>query len=295
MRERARVMPNVSLHQADLDAMEAEQDYLEYEAEDQAYQRTLEQLEQDLDLDLPVMFMDRQYLPTYNFGNCEVVVVVGQDGLVANTAKYVGDLPIVAINPDPRRIDGILLPFQAGQARATVRQVLDGNFNSRRVTLAEVELNDGQRLLAFNDFFVGAASHVSARYVIEANGRSEPHSSSGLIVSTGAGSTGWLSSVFNMAGGIAGFLGREAGRRPQIAWEDRRLVWAVREPFASKRSQTTLVAGWIEEGKELIVESLMPENGVIFSDGIESDFLSFTSGAIARLRVSQQAANLVVV
>ena len=81
--------------------------------------------------------------------------------------------------------------------------------------------------------------------------------------------------------------------RPQLTWEDRHLVWVVREPFVSKRSQANLVAGWLAEGEELIVESLMPENGVIFSDGIESDFLPFTSGTIARLRVSPQTANLV--
>ena len=79
-----------------------------------------------------------------------------------------------------------------------------------------------------------------------------------------------------------------------IAWEARRLAWAVREPFVSRQSQANLVAGWIDEPQELIVESLMPEGGVIFSDGVEADFLPFTSGSIARVRVSQQRAKLVV-
>ena len=268
-------------------------EFSEYEHEDETYRHVIDRLEDELQFGLPVKRVERSFVPNFDFGACEVVVVVGQDGLVANTAKYVGNLPLVAINPDPQRIDGILLPFAVGQARTIVRRVLDGKARQRSVTLAEVELNDGQKLLAFNDFFVGAASHVSARYVIEAEGRTEPQSSSGLIVSTGAGSTGWLSSVFNMAGGVAKFLGAAAAPRPQLDWEDRRLVWAVREPFVSKRSQATLVAGWLDEGRELIVESLMPDGGVIFSDGIESDFLPFTSGVIARLRVSSQRANLV--
>jgi hypothetical protein len=225
---------------------------------------------------------------------CQVVVVVGQDGLVANTAKYVGDIPIVAVNPDPQRIDGVLLPFQVANVGQAVRRVLDGKFKKRPVTLAEVGLNDGQKLLAFNDFFIGAGSHISARYQLEYSGRSEPQSSSGILVSTGAGSTGWLSSVFNMAGGLAQFLGAKVQQRPSLAWEERKLVWAVREPFVSKRSRASLVAGWLEEKQELIVESLMPEQGVIFSDGIEADFLPFNSGTIARVKVSQQRANLVV-
>lgn len=269
-------------------------DFDEYRQEDDVYRQVVDQLENELQFGLPVKRVDRSFIANFDFATCEVVVVVGQDGLVANSAKYVGNIPIVAVNPDPQRIDGVLLPFQVREAGQAVRRVLDGKFQKRPVTLAEVNLNDGQKMLAFNDFFIGAGSHVSARYQLEFAGRTEPQSSSGILVSTGAGSTGWLSSVFNMAGGLAQFLGTEVEARPAITWEDRKLVWAVREPFVSKRSQASLIAGWLEERQELVIESLMPDGGVIFSDGIEQDFLPFTSGTIARVSVSQQRANLVV-
>ena len=115
-----------------------------------------------------------------------------------------------------------------------------------------------------------------------------------MRISTGAGSTGWLSSVFNMASGVVRLLGHEIDERIHLDWEDRRLLWAVREPFVSRHSTADLVAGMVEEGDEMVVESLMPASGVIFSDGIESDFLAFNSGTIARIRVSEQAARLVV-
>lgn len=267
----------------------------DYENEDAAYRAVLERVENDLDgLGFLVHRVERSFLANFDFEKCFLVVVVGQDGLVANAAKYVGDLPVVAINPDPARIDGVLLPFAADELQPIVRRVMQRKFTARSVTLAEANLNDGQRLLAFNDFFIGAATHVSARYVLETPERAEPQSSSGIIVATGAGSTGWMSSVFNMAGGVARFLGGETGERPQLAWEDRQLLWAVREPFVSKRSQASLTAGRLHEGESLVVESLMPENGVIFSDGVEADFLPFTSGGIARIGVSQQRAVLVV-
>jgi hypothetical protein len=269
-------------------------DFVEYEREDDAYQTALESLERELDFGLPVKVIDRSFVPNFDFWSCAVVVVVGQDGLVANTAKYVGDKPIVAVNPDPQRIDGTLLPFQLKQARHIVGRVLSGKHELRQVTLAEVRLNDGQRMLAFNDFFVGASSHVSARYTISVGSQVEPQSSSGVLISTGAGSTGWLSSVFNMASGVTHLLGGETERGIQLAWEDRRLVWAVREPFVSKTSRATLVAGLLDEGHEIVLESLMPEGGVIFSDGIEKDFLPFISGTIARVGASEQTANLVV-
>ena len=272
-----------------------EAEFAEYEREDSAFQTAVEQIRRDIEeLDLPVTVIDREFIPNFDFGGCETVIVIGQDGLVANVAKYVGDVPIVGVNPDPRKIDGVLLPFQVDQARRAVKNVLDKRFRHRTVTLAEVNLNDGQRLLAFNDFFVGSQSHVSARYVLEVSGASEPQSSSGILISTGAGSTGWLSSVFNMTSGIARLLGHDMQDRLRLNWEERRLLWAVREPFISRHSQANLVAGMVDEGQQLTVESLMPSGGVIFSDGIESDFLTFTSGTIARIGVSQQKAKLVV-
>jgi hypothetical protein len=268
--------------------------YTELENEDQIYRAALANLQRELSLDERVQLVHRDYVSTFDFGLSQVVVVLGQDGMVANVAKYVDDVPIVGVNPDPDRFDGILLPFTVSQARAAVQRVLKRVHKTRQVTLAEALLGDGQRLLAFNDLFIGNATHVSARYGIQYQGRTEQQSSSGIIVSTGAGSTGWLSSVFNMAFGVASFLGSRTPPGLTMRWEDRKLVWVVREPFKSKHSRISLVAGTLEPSQELIVQSAMPEGGVIFSDGIERDFLTFNSGAIVRIQIAQQQANLAV-
>jgi hypothetical protein len=277
------------------DGATAQADFSDYIDEDAVYKKSVENLASELmQLGYPVKTIDRLYVSTFDFGMASVVVVIGQDGLVANVAKYVGDVPIVAVNPDPRRIDGVLLPFGVDQAVHAVHETFAGKSKLKSLTLAEAQLNDGQRLLAFNDFFIGAATHISARYLISAENRSESQSSSGVIVSTGAGSTGWISSVFNMTAGVAKFLGMEIERPPPLPWDLRELQWAVREPFQSRTSQIEMVAGRITPRSELIIESLMPDQGVIFSDGIEADFLPFTSGSIARIFVSKQSAKLVV-
>ena len=84
--------------------------------------------------------VQRRYLATYDFRHTMLVVVVGPDGLVANTAKSVGDLPIVAINPDPARIDGELLPFKIRDARSVVQRTLDHN------TRRDLQRQDRKRL-----------------------------------------------------------------------------------------------------------------------------------------------------
>jgi NAD kinase len=269
-------------------------DFSDYEREDQSYARAFELVQQSLDFAIPQQIVDRSLVPTFQFQKEDLVVTLGQDGLVANTAKYVGAQPIVAVNPEPDRFDGILLPFLPDGARAAVANALEGKCAIREITLAQVKLNDGQRLLAFNDLFIGAHSHVSALYRISCGKRSETQSSSGVLVSTGAGSTGWVSSVFNMAAGVAAFCGGTPGKSIRIPWEDRRLLYVVREPFLSRHSQAGIVAGLLQSGEELLLESLMPSGGVIFSDGMEADFLQFNSGAIAHIRAAEQRARLVV-
>lgn len=262
------------------------------ENEDSSYRAAVKSLLKELDLGYPVQAIPRNLITTYDFSFSAAVVVLGQDGLVANTAKYVGDVAVLGVNPDPRRFDGVLLPFQVHEARAALKNHFAGHAQTRPVTLAEVTLQDGQQMLAFNDFFVGVRSHVSARYKISVGGQSESHSSSGVLVSTGAGSTGWMSSVYNMASAIAARNPPLA--RPRLRWEDRHLLWAVREPFVSRTSQATLVCGQLEADARLELESMTAENGVIFSDGIETDSLDFNAGTIATVGVARQTANLIV-
>lgn len=269
-------------------------DFVQYEQEDQEYQKTIDALRREVEIGYPITIVEKKYLSNFDFRNVLVVIVVGHDGLVANTAKYATGLPILGVNPDPARIDGILTPFGLKGMRSALDRTLNGRSKIRDVSLAEASMNDGQTMLAFNDFFIGKRSHTSARYTLHYRGNTEPQSSSGVIVATGAGSTGWLSSVFNMSRGVAQWTGGNSGKAMKMAWEDRKLAWVVREPFESKHSKTGLVAGTLNESEELVLESLMPESGVIFSDGIEEDNLEFNSGSSVRFRLAKVLAKLVV-
>jgi NAD kinase len=264
------------------------------EHEDDVYRDAVSRLMRELDLGVPVQVIDRSFMPTYDFSMSTAVVVLGQDGLVANAAKYVGDAPIIGVNPDPARFDGVLLPFQLPDTRGVLRAVLAGQGRIRNVTLAEVKLQDGQQMLAFNDFLIGVRSHVSARYKITVDRRTESQSSSGVLISTGVGSTGWMSSVFNMASGIATAHEQTRIAPPRLKWDAPRLLWAVREPFISRTSQAGLVCGTLDVGATIVLESMTPENGVIFSDGVESDALEFNAGTIATIAVAARKARLVV-
>ena len=268
-------------------------DFADYILEHETFHAALSELQNQLSKIIKYKIVERHYMPSFLFTSKNIIIVIGQDGLVANTAKYAKGVPIVAVNPDKDRFDGVLLPFDARSFINGVEAVLAQRHNVKTMRFAEAKLNDGQRLLAFNDLFIGAASHVSARYRITFGDKAEEQSSSGIIVSTLAGSTGWLSSIFNMAYGVTGVFEKNLKpKHPQINESD--LLFAVREPFASKRTQIGLSAGFIRQKHCLTIESLMPANGVIFSDGIETDFLKFNSGAIATISVATETANLVI-
>lgn len=272
---------------------ESEAEFEEYFQEHQRIEAAVARVQRELTGVVKSKVVDRAFLPSFLFADNQLVIVVGQDGLVANAAKYVGGRPLVAVNPDPERYDGVLLPFRPDTCRVAVQQVLAGKAPVHTHQLAEARLGDGQRLLAFNDLFIGAASHVSARYKISFGDDAEEHSSSGIIVSTPAGSTGWLSSVFNMTAAVedfAGGLGRLDHYPAPAAGE---LLFVVREPFQSKRTQCGLVAGRLHAGQPLQLESLMPTGGVIFSDGVEADFLRFNAGAVATIGPAAEVARLV--
>ena len=234
--------------------------------------------------------IDRGFLPNFLFAPADVVLALGQDGLVANTMKYLEGQPLVGLNPDPARYDGVLLPFEARELRALLPDLLGDHRPFRKVTMAQATLTDRQVLYAVNDLFIGPKSHTSARYEIRHGKRFEVQSSSGIIVSTGLGSTAWMRSVVT---GSAAIAGAKLDYVP-LPWDADRLQFAVREPFPSKTSRAELVFGRIVRGEALSVRSLMPENGVIFSDGMESDFLGFNSGTEAKIAVAERYGKLVI-
>ncbi|WP_429374913.1 sugar kinase [Paenibacillus sp. DS2015] len=294
-------------------------DFSDYITEDQHYQTAVIQAISTLSTLGRIQVLEREHVPNFIFGEQDIVVVLGQDGLVANTLKYLTEQPLIGVNPDPLRWDGILLPFTVKDLPFIVPDVFHSRRPIKEVTLAKAQLNDGQYLYAVNDLFIGRKTHVSARYQLSLDDKIEQQSSSGVIISTGLGSTGWFKSVLAGATGIVRGAAREqmtntpqdatmtAGTRVKeghhnhlatstlsFNWDSTCLYFMVREPFPSKTTATELVFGQIEANHPLKISSQMPEEGVIFSDGIEGDFLEFNAGIEATIGIADKKGHLIV-
>lgn len=260
------------------------------------YQDTLNQLRDIIPRGVKSQIISRDLVPQFTFGEHDLVITVGPDGLVVNTAKYLTHQPIVAINPDPSTIEGVLLPFDEHKGMPILKDIMSGQSPIKKITMANAAMNDGQELLAFNDLFIGPRSHTSARYDIAQGDRSEFQSSSGVIISTGAGSTGWLRSVYAGATGIINALGGEVTMPTndgRIEWDENQLMYAVREPWPSKNSQANMVFGVITPDTPLTLTSHMSDYGVIFSDGIEKDYLAFNAGRTTTISIADTKAHLI--
>jgi NAD kinase len=272
-------------------------DFSDYLAEHRHYHSAVAEAERTLRALARVQRLQRRYLSNFFFGADDLVVVLGQDGLVANTLKYLDGQHVIGVNPDPKRWDGVLLPFRLRDLAKVVAEELEGRRSIKTVSMAKASLNTGLTLYAVNDLFIGPKSHVSARYALSVAGKEERQSSSGIIVSTGLGSTGWLKSVY------AGWKATTSELVPGMtdiaidagfAWDADYLHYVVREPFPSRTTQASLVFGRIDAKQAMTVVSEMPEHGVIFSDGIEADFLEFNSGAKATIAIAERQGMLVV-
>ncbi|KOU67452.1 inorganic polyphosphate kinase [Streptomyces sp. WM4235] len=229
--------------------------------------------------------VERADLDRFLFAPEDVVVVVGQDGLVANTAKYLRGQPVVGIDTDPGRNPGVLVRHRCADAPALLRAATAAGGGAEELTMVEAVADDTQRLLALNEIYLGSPGHQTARYRLGSDGEMGPgeaQASSGVLVGTGTGATGWLRSVWLERGSRAGLP----------APCDPRLLWFVREAWPSPTTGTTKVAGELGRGQELrlTVES---DRMVVFGDGMESDALELTWGQSIRLGIAGTSLHLV--
>jgi hypothetical protein len=216
---------------------------------DQQARKALGEVSAAIPLDWRRGVVEREDLSRFLFAPEDVVVIVGQDGLVANVAKYLDGQPVIGINPE----QGVL----AKHAPQDAKELLHSTKNTEDRTMVEARTDDGQALQALNEIYVGHPSHQTSRYRIHR----ERQASSGILVGSGTGATGWCSSAHRER--------KSAIRLPGPT--ERRLVWFVREAWPSPSTGIEHTEGEITDRPLAIdVES---DGLVAFGDGIESDSL----------------------
>jgi hypothetical protein len=227
--------------------------------------------------------VQRADLDRFLFAADDIVVVLGQDGLVANVAKYLDGQPVIGLNPEPERFPGVLVNQRPEALGDLCADLMAGRAAVEQRTMVRAALDDGQELRALNEIFLGHRTHQSARYELTVAGASEHQSSSGLIVATGTGATGWAQSINRQ--------NRHALALPGPAAPE--LAWFVREAWESPTTGATLTAGLLGAGEAITVASELGGDGVIFGDGIEADRLVLDWGQRVTLGAAERRLALI--
>jgi hypothetical protein len=219
----------------------------------------------------------RADLDRFLFEPDDVVLALGQDGLVANVAKYLQGQPVIGLGR------GVLLRHPPEAAADLIADLTRGTARIEERTMARALLDDGQEVLALNEIFVGHETHQSARYTIALGDRSERQSSSGIIAATGTGATGWAASINRQLPTPLALPGPTDGA----------LAFFVREAWPSTTTGTTLTAGRITTTRRLAITCELGEGGTVFGDGIEADHVAVDWGQRIEIGAASRTLRLV--
>lgn len=205
---------------------------------------------------------ERDELSRFLFEPDDLVAVVGQDGLVANVSKYLDGQWVIGFDPLGAATAGPLVPHPVDAAPDLFADVVAGRAGVVLRSMVAARTDDGQVLTGLNEVYVGQVGHQSARYELTWRDAAESQSSSGVIVGTGTGATGWCASIARVS----------APRLALPGPSDRDLVWFVREPWPSPSTGTDLSFGPLADHETLRLR-VASDSLVVFADGIEDDRL----------------------
>lgn len=156
--------------------------------------------------------------------DASLVVTVGGDGTLLAASHHVSAIPILGVNSSPEHSVGFFCPAHLGNLDATLQAALDGTLPSVLLSRMQVSVNNRicSRRVLNEALFCHASPAATSRYVVTFGGESEEQRSSGVWVSTAAGSTG---------------AARSAGGRV-LPFASRKLQLVVREPYVESRRRT---------------------------------------------------------
>lgn len=180
----------------------------------------------------------------------DLVIAVGGDGTLLDASHGVVDQPVLAVNSFPETSVGWFAGASVENFEERLDPILHGDVEPLLLNRIAVAVEG--RVLghpALNDILLSHCNPAAtSRYLIRVDGEEEQHVSSGVWVSTAAGST----AAIQAAGGV---------RQPVRSLD---LQYAVRELYRAPGSSLHLTGGIVSDPLEF--ESRMYE-GAVFLDG----------------------------
>lgn len=245
------------------------------------YQKTLSELESEFEsagVDCHIVRVPVNSCEV--FENKDLIVSLGGDGTTLRTSHYIkDDTPLLPLRTG--RSIGVLCSGEADKAGSIIERLLEDDFSIEERMRVAAEFR-GRKEYALNEVMVGNKYPRPSYYKLLFKGKEEEQGSSGVVVSSGSGSTGWYGNVW------------ETSNLKSFPRDSKKLRYIVREPMRVEEEGLELLHGEIEEGEEFKIESLMDFNGVICFDSALKFMYDFPLGDTVKLSVSDEPLRVII-
>ncbi|MBI3623080.1 NAD(+)/NADH kinase [Candidatus Pacearchaeota archaeon] len=178
------------------------------------------------------------------FQEKDLIITIGGDGTFLSASHYVSSQLIMGVNSNPKRSAGFLTSINLTNLAGKLKQIHGKNYkisNYKRIS-ARIFQKDKCILAenALNEIYIGNSKpqHVSI-YDLKIKSGNELQKSSGILITTGTGSTAWY---------------RSMGGKP-FSKLSNKLKFIVREPLNLKIHKPRIKKGQIRSDEKIEVEN----------------------------------------
>lgn len=223
----------------------------------------------------PNQFVTRFGINEETARNASFVVALGGDNHFQYVSHFLSDVPIIGVNSDCTRSDGGLLYFTSKTLEKHMEDIEKDKISIEEWPRLQAEVGLIKTFLATSEIFVGVdKAKIMSRYLLEYKDKREEQKSSGIIVATGAGSTGWYDAACR-------YLHQNGNK---FSKTDRKAKFVLREPWKGRLSNYTILEGELTKGEELTIQSLKDDS--VASIDCLADY-EFDRGAKAVIKIGK--------
>ncbi len=219
--------------------------------------------------------IERSRLNKSAFRNKNLIIAIGGDGTFLRTSHFIKNELVLGVNSDPDRKEGFFMSSCKNDFDKKFKMFLKNKFYIEKLTRLKSRINKKEICPALNEVFIGnKIPYKTSHYKVFLDHKNEEQKSSGIIVSTGAGSNAWLKS---------------AGVKPFSSCS-KKFYFIVREPYTGKLTKPLLTKGFIGHNQILKIKSGM-DNGIVAVDSNKE--YKFNKGSVIEITISKNPIKLV--
>ena len=222
--------------------------------------------------------VDRDKLKEEQFLGKNLVIPVGGDGTFLRASQFVKTQLIFGVNADAKNKEGFFMQSDKSNFEPRLKKIMNNKFKIKKLPRLEARI-DNHKIwnFALNEFFIGPKkSYHAAKYIVQIKNKKERQKSSGILVTTPAGSYAWARACSNKT----------------LPLDSKDYQFVVREPYEGNVFKNyKLKYEVLSKTEKVNVYSEMLD-GVIVADSVGKEF-TFKNGSKAAIKMSNNFLNAI--